>query len=440
MNKHAQNQSVQNTTPKDQSARQILELRLSPKGIKPVRNGHPWVFRNALGTAPRAAGLPGAVMEMVHAPPLVWHHTRPALACDPSGRPLGWGIYNGSSRLALRMITRNPEIPIRGKTFFQLLRDAVDRRENLRRDHPEGAFRLVFGEADGFPGLVADLLGRTLVLEISSAFAWDNRQWIQEELVRLTDPLRVYLAPDREMLRREGVTAPLEGQWSNPQEEGGDARGIVEENGLSWYALPGTGQKTGFYCDQHENRRWVAGQARGLRVLDAFCYHGGFGLTALAGGAASVVCADSSASALQLVEANRDLQQAPAERLHTVRGDLFELLRNNALPQGLESFDLVVLDPPKLVPARQHRDAGLRAYKDLNLAALQGMRKGGLLVTFSCSGAISRDDFRTALAWAAADAGKTVRIEGQFTQGPDHPVPLHFPEAEYLKGFALRVD
>ncbi|SIQ95361.1 SAM-dependent methyltransferase /23S rRNA m(5)C-1962 methyltransferase [Alkalispirochaeta americana] len=424
----------------------IQEIRLSPKGIKPVRNGHPWVFRNALGAPPRPATLPASVHQAVQEHPLVWDHTQPAFACDPSGRPLGWGLYNGSSRLALRIITRNPEIPIRGETFFQLLREAVERRSELRRDRPDGAVRLVFGEADGFPGLVADLLGRTLVLELSGAFAWDNRQWIQEELTRLVNPQGVYLSPDRDLLGREGVSGPFQGQWicpggnrENPENpENPDI--LVEENGLLWHALPEAGQKTGFYCDQRENRRWVGDHARGARVLDAFCYHGGFGLTALAGGASSVVCADSSAAALRLVEANRVLQQAPADRLHVVKGDLFELLRTNAVPQGLESFDLVVLDPPKLVPARQHRDAGLRAYKDLNLAALQGMRSGSRLVTFSCSGAISRDDFRTALAWAAADAGRAVRVEGVLSQGADHPVPLHFPEAEYLKGFVLRVD
>lgn len=424
---------------------QILEIRLSPKGIKPVRNGHPWVFRNALAGRPVPASVPEDVVRTVTGNGLRWETTGPAIVCDPTGTPIGWGIYNEASRLALRMITRNSSSAIHRGTFTSLIRDSISRRDDPRRDPDTDVFRLLFGEADGFPGLAVDRLGDALVMEISGAFAWENRGWIVQDFLRLTGAQRILIEPDREMLDRDGVPGPLSseehrGEGEAAAEPAAGKALIVRENGLSWYAEPGGGQKTGFYCDQQVNRRRLGELSRGLSVLDGFCYQGGFGLTALSRGAARVTCADSSADALAIVERNRALQGADADRLEIVRGDLFSMLRNNAVGAGsLERYDLVILDPPKLVPARHHRDAGLRAYKDLNMAAMRKMRQGARLATFSCSGAVSRDDFRTALAWAAADAGRVVRIEELFSQGPDHPVPLHFPEAEYLKGFLLRI-
>lgn len=429
----------------------IVEIRLSPKGIKPVRNGHPWVFRNALAGRPVPATLPEDVVRTVCGTGLLWERTRPALVCDPAGSPIGWGIYNEASRLALRMITRNSSSVIHGGLFTSLIRDSLARREDLADSSGTDAYRLLFGEADSFPGLVTDRLGGMVVVEISGAFAWENRRWIGAEFARRTGITRIRVEPDREMLDRDGVPGPLEAEEYGesgagfPGKTAPDAGPVVvRENGLSWYVEPGAGQKTGFYCDQRVNRIRVAELARGLTVLDAFCYQGGFGLTALSNGAAHVTFADSSAAALAMVERNQELQGLDREHVRLVRGDVFTMLRNNRIGEesagtGLERFDLVILDPPKLAPARHHREAGLRAYKDLNMAALRHMRSGARLATFSCSGAVSRDDFRTALAWAAADAGRVVRIEELYSQGPDHPVPLHFPEAEYLKGFLLRI-
>lgn len=424
---------------------QILEIRLSPKGIKPVRNGHPWVFRNALAGTPRPASVSAHVVRTVLGNGIVWGSVQPAIVCDAAGSPLGWGIYNEASRLALRMITRNPAMVIHKGLFVERIRDSCSRRGHLRDCGDTTAYRLVFGEADGFPGLVADRLGETIVVEVSGAFAWQNRFWIAEELRRHGGTSGVRIIPDREMLSREGVSLEAEPEPEPTPEphpaEGATPAEVLRENGLPWCFDGSGGQKTGFYCDQRENRRLVARLAGGCSVLDAFCYHGGFGLMALHHGAHHVTFADSSRAALALVEQNCSLQEVSPGSMETIRGDLLAMIRNNSVGTGgLDRFDLVVLGPPKLVPARHHRDAGFRAYKDLNLAAMRFMKGGSRLVTFSCSGAVSRDEFRTVLAWAAADSGRVVRIEGVLSQGEDHPVPLHFPDAEYLKGFILRIE
>ncbi len=416
---------------------QILEIRLSHKGIKPVRHGHPWVFRNALASSPAVASLPPEVIRTVLGDGrLQWQHTAPALVCDTTGVPLGWGIYNRTSRLALRMITRNPGEAIHFSLFQSLLRNAVARRVPLRRDTSTTAWRIVFGEADYLPGLVADLLGSVLVIACSSAFIWDNRQWIAATLRELVQPEDVVILPDAEILSREGIVCTDSGSAS--ENDAGAATWQVQEHGLPWLVVPEEGQKTGYYCDQRDNRSFLRSIAAGMKVLDAFTYHGGFGLNALAGGAQQVVCGDSSRDALHRLEENCSIQNAgPVE---TFRADLFESLRRNDVPHGIEHYDIIVLDPPKLVPARQHHEKGLRAYKDLNLSVFRSARAGARVLTFSCSGAVTREDFRTALAWAASDSHRTVRILATLGQPADHPVPLHFPEAEYLKGYLLQID
>lgn len=427
----------------------ILEIRLSPKGIKPVRNGHPWIFRNALGAPPGMARVsPEVTRTVLGDTRLVWEKTAPALVCDPGGAPLGWGIYNPVSRLAVRMITGNTGAAIHLGTFRTILERAVARRRSILHQDARGettAVRLVFGEADGFPGLVADLLGPVLVIQCSGAFAWENRHWIADTLGQLVPGVHVAVQGDLELLERDGISR--ETAASPGDEDVGDqatslpGEWEIRELGIPWLVERRGGQKTGYYCDQRENRRRLRDLAAGEVVLDAFCYHGGFALSALAGGARRVVCADSSRPALEMVHRQAQLQGQPTAgcELEIFQGDLFQILRDNGVPGGLEQFSLIVLDPPKLVPARHHRDRGMRGYKDLNLAVFRHGAPGTRVMTFSCSGAISRADFRTAVAWAAADARREVRILETLGQPADHPVPLSFPEAEYLKGFLLEL-
>ncbi len=433
---------------------QILQIRLSPKGIKPVRNGHPWIYNNAIVGAPESARVPEAsVRRLTGADALNWEHQQPALVCDPSGRPLGWGTYNRRSRLAVRMLTTDIDAPWDRAACATVVADAVARRGALLADAGTTACRLVFGEGDGLPGLVADRYGDLVSVQYSAAFAWDNRETIEAALLAALGEhgveARLLRTWDERMRDREGITGVPAGKAGGGGAAGGtdapdDATAgavTVSEGGLPWLVRPGAGQKTGLFCDQRDNRRRVAAWSSGRRVLDAFSYHGGFGLTALAAGAREVCCIDSSADAVEMIGRNAAAQEsAAAGALSAVRGDVFAMLHGEGVPGGIASWDLIVLDPPKLVPGRRHLEAGLRSYKDLNRLVMRDMHPGALLATFSCSGAVSREDFRRMLAWAAVDAGRTVRILETFGQPSDHPVPLAFPEAEYLKGYLLQVS
>ena len=421
----------------------IVDARLSPKGIKPVRNGHPWIFRNALAGPLRPAELEPTVERIVVGPDaLVWRHTRPVIVRDPSGEALGWGVYNPASRLAIRMLTNAPDrVPI-VSTLEARLRRAIAARSVLFSAH-HTVFRLVFGEADGIPGLAVDRFDRLLVLQISGAFAWDNRESIARilrEIVREygIDDARTRIVTDEATLKKDGI----ERETVDPPAVQSDSV-IVRENDLEWIVDPDAGQKTGHYCDQRENRAALRAYARDAHVLDCFTYHGGFALNALNAGASSAVCLDRSAPALARLTENAK-RQGVAGRITTVRGDAFELLRSGVVGgRALDAFDLVILDPPKLVSHRGDLDAGLRAYKDLNLSVFRGVRQGARVATFSCSGGVSREQFRRTLAWAAADVrrlGRRVSIERSFAHAAAHPIPLHFPEAEYLKGYLLRIE
>lgn len=432
-------------------------VRLTPKGIKPVRNGHPWIFRNALAGTP----APGGARQPSVDHDLVWKHTEPVCVSDPGGVPLGWGIWNAASRLAVRMISHEPGQTITGELIEKRVARAVARRDAMIDHTRHSAYRVVFGEADGLPGVVVDRFGAYRVLQISSAFAWDNRDRIAGWVAAASgcDRAAVMMVPDMAMLAREGISERVvqaelaePGGYSGaklPSNTLSDAtsadassteRCEVLENGLRWRVYPGAGQKTGFYCDQRENRARIASCARGRRVLDVFSYHGGFGLTAAAHGAQDVCFIDSSADALALVAENAELQGYPHAALTTIQGDAFTILRENLVPDGIAAWDLVILDPPKLAPARKDVDRAMRAYKDLNLAVIQNAAPGTLLATFSCSGVIDWVSFRRVLGWAAHDAGRTVRIIAVLPQGSDHPVPLSFPEAEYLTGYLLEIE
>lgn len=325
------------------------------------------------------------------------------------------------------------------------IRSAVERRELLVSSGADHV-RLVFGDAEGAPGIVADLYGEVCVVYLSGAFMLDNIETVQQVLIESVSECygwtpRCIVRGDEELLALEGVD-PRAVNLARPELDPSPASGrlVVRENGLSWYVAPGSGQKTGLFCDQCDNRGRVARLAAGARVLDAFCYHGGFGLTALAAGARHLTAVDSSRDALDALAANARLQGVDPARITVVRGNAFELLRRNELPQSITEFDVIVLDPPKLVARRDALEAGLRAYKDLNLSVIRHAAPGARIATFSCSGGVTREQFRRALAWAAGDARRTVRIEEVLGQPGDHPVPLAFPEAEYLTGFLLRVQ
>jgi 23S rRNA (cytosine1962-C5)-methyltransferase len=212
----------------------------------------------------------------------------------------------------------------------------------------------------------------------------------------------------------------------------------VKENNIIYNINIAEGQKSGFYCDQRENRKITASYVKGKKVLDCFSYTGGFTLNALKNGAASVTCVDSSALAIETLKENVQLNNFSGANVNTFTSDVNKQLRK--FKEDGELFDVIVLDPPKYAPSRSSLDKATRAYKDLNRLAMLLLNKGGLLATYSCSGAMDMETFKQVLAWATLDAGKQVQFIYQYCQPEDHPIRTSFPEGEYLKGLLCRVE
>jgi 23S rRNA (cytosine1962-C5)-methyltransferase len=309
-------------------------------------------------------------------------------------------------------------------------RAVAARREAFDADHDGG--RLVHAESDGLPGVIADRYGDVVVVQLLAAGAEAWRDVIVKALAAVTGAGAIVERSDADVRALEGLeprVGVLRGRVEGPVE--------FREAGLVYAVDVLGGQKTGFYLDQRDNRRIVGAHARGREVLNAFCYTGGFTLAALAQGAARVVSIDSSAGALALARANLARNPAlDATRATWIEADVFAELRR--LRDRGESFDLVVLDPPKFAPTAQHAARAARAYKDINLFALRLLRPGGLLATFSCSGGVSADLFQKIVAGASLDANTDAAIVGRLGASADHPVALSFPEGDYLKGLLVR--
>jgi 23S rRNA (cytosine1962-C5)-methyltransferase len=291
--------------------------------------------------------------------------------------------------------------------------------------------RLVHGESDGLPGVVADRYGETAVMQILSAGPERWREAIADGLCALPGITRVWERSDADVRELEGLK-PRSGLARGSPLPGAP---VVREHGLRFKVEIDAGHKTGFYLDQRDNRLLARRLAAGKDVLDCFCYTGGFAINALEGGAKSLLAIDSSALALDMARENAKLNGLPDASF--LEADVFKSLRLMR-DQG-RSFDLIVLDPPKFAPTAAHAERASRAYKDVNLFAFKMLRPGGFLMTFSCSGGVSPDLFQKIIAGAALDAGVDARIEAWLHAAADHPVALNFPESEYLKGVLCRV-
>lgn len=389
---------------------------LKAKKDRAVRRRHPWIFSGAIA---RVEGSPGTGDTVV-------------VRAD-DGSILGRGAFSPSSQIRVRMWTFDADTAVDAAFIERRLDEAV----SLRRRFVLGSFggggetdcaRLVFAEGDGLPGLVADLYKDTLVVQCQSAGAERFRDVAVEHLRKIVGATRVVERSDAEVRNLEGLPART-GVVFGPPLEGPVA---VSERGVRFLVDVERGHKTGFYLDQRDSRARVRGMARGLKVLNCFSYTGGFAVSALAGGATSAISVDTSMPALEMAERNCRANDIPDEKHTGLKGDVFDVLRG--LRDDGERFDLIVLDPPKFAPSAAHVDKAARGYKDLALRALPLLTPGGLLFTFSCSGAIDRDLFRQITASAALESGRSVRILGHLGHPPDHPVPLAFPEGEYLKG------
>ncbi|MFH0801310.1 MAG: class I SAM-dependent rRNA methyltransferase [bacterium] len=309
--------------------------------------------------------------------------------------------------------------------------ESLERRKQLRLLSENGAARLIYAESDGLPGLIVDQYAGVLVMQCTSAGAEYFKEIISGLLMELTGADSLFERSDADSRILEGLPSASGLLLGKPLPE------IVEfvEGGLTFAVDVRNGHKTGFYLDQKDNRECLRGLAGGKEVLDCFCYTGGFTLNALAGGASSVVSVDASEAALEAARHNVSLNRLPEGACHWLKEDVFQTLRRfNAEKRR---FDLVILDPPKFAQNMGQVEQALRGYKDINRLAFQLLRPGGILFTFSCSGLVSGEQFQKTVAWAALDAGLEGRIIRRLSQGPDHPVPLHFPEGAYLKGLVI---
>ncbi len=381
---------------------------------KSIRQRHPWIFSGAIERIADAPE-PGGTVTVV----------------DAQGEPLALAAWSPASQISARVWTWDARATIDAAFLRDRVHAAAAARAPLL-DAAHTAARLVHGESDGLPGVIADRYGDVVVLQCASAGAERWRDALARALADLPGVTCVYERSDAEVRSLEGLaprSGPLVGTLP--------ADVTLTEDGLRYHVDPVAGQKTGFYLDQRDNRRLVRELAAGRRVLNAFCYSGGFTLAALAGGAASVLSVDSSADALAQGARNVAANPAlPAARNTWREADAFADLRR--LRNEGASFDLIVLDPPKFAPTAAHAERAARAYKDINLLALKLLAPGGLLATFSCSGGVSLDLFQKIVAGAAVDAQASAQIVRRLTASEDHPVALNFPEGEYLKGLLVR--
>jgi 23S rRNA (cytosine1962-C5)-methyltransferase len=385
---------------------------------RPVLQRHPWIFSGAIE---RVEGevADGDVVEVR----------------DAGRNWLARGTLNRRSQIAVRLLTWQQDEAVDRVFWRRRLAQAIAARQALADDPTTTAYRLVHAESDYLPGLVVDRYGEWLVVQFLALGVERRRDEIVAALVDLLAPRGIYERSDVEVRAKEGLAQRAGPLWG---EEPPDLVEVLEnENGRRFLVDVRQGHKTGFYLDQRENRARLPGFCEGVEVLDAFAYTGAFGVYAATGGASEVTLVESSAPALDLARRHLTLNDLGHRNVEYVQGDVFSVLRGYRA-QG-RRFDVVVLDPPKFAHSEREVKRAARAYKDVNLLAFRLLRSGGVLFTFSCSGAVSADLFQKIVFGAAVDAEREAQIIGILAQGADHPVALTFPEGAYLKGLICRV-
>ncbi len=395
---------------------------------KSVRQRHPRLFAGAIK---EIDGKPkdGEVVDVA----------------DNKGEWLARGIINQQSQIAVRLMTWDAGEPIDDALWHKRVANAIALRNRDPLLANTNARRLIFGESDGLPGVIADDYAAHVVVELSTLAAIRAKETIAEALNVLAVPRRLIFRIDEERLKHEfGGSVPKQARDAFAADA---PAGPVEinENGLRFIVNLASGQKTGYYLDQRENRLKVARYCRGAKVLNMFSFTGAFGVHALAGGALMVVNVDSSADALALAGQNAALNAgrygahlAFSDRWESIEADAFADLR--ARRARGEQYDVVILDPPKFAHNPGQIDRAARAYKDLNRIGMSLVKPGGVLATFSCSGVVDAMLMQKILFSAGLEAHREARVVEKLMQASDHPIALTFPESEYLKGFILRIE
>ena len=374
------------------------------------RSNHPWIFQKMV-EKPVAKPRPGAIVDVV----------------DNAGLWVARGFYNGHSRIAIRVLTEDPDEAVDAAFFARRIAAAVElRRGLLRLDEHTDAWRVVHSEGDGLSGLVVDRYGDLLVVEFFSAGAFRHREWIYAALREQFPGCRFYSFAEEHVQKQESF------DFRSPE---APAPSVITEFGRKFRASPGSGPTTGFFADQRDNREFLARFCEGKRVLDVCCNSGGFAIYAKArGGAAEVTGIDLDEEILQVAEKNARLNDA---KVRFVQADLFPWLREAAI-RG-EQWDVVVLDPAKLTRDREQVMTALKKYNEMNKLAMSVVKPGGVLLTCSCTGLVSEEEFLDMIRRAAYFAGRTVQIQKVAGAGGDHPVLAHVKESRYLKAVFCRV-
>ena len=374
---------------------------------------HPWIFSGAI----KAADEDIAEGELVR-------------VLDHTGKFIALGHYQVGS-IAVRVISFKDE-KINQAFWVQRLIDAYELRKSCHLTRADNTiYRLVHGEGDNLPGLVVDVYGETAVMQAHAVSMHHNRQVIAQAIVEATQ------GAVKNVYYKSETTLPFKANLG--QENGfligSDASEIAIENGLAFHIDWLRGQKTGFFIDQRENRSLLEFYSKNKRVLNMFCYTGGFSVYAMRGGATCVHSVDSSSKAIDLTNANIQLNFPGDERHQAFTEDAFKFLEHSA-----SDYDVVILDPPAFAKHKHALHNALKGYTRLNKIAISKIKKGGIIFTFSCSQAVNKDQFRLAVFSAAAQCGRHVRIIHQLHQPADHPVNIYHPEGEYLKGLVIQVE
>ena len=387
-----------------------IQLRAGKE--RSLQRRHPWIFESAIAKGGADAG------ETVR----VESH---------DGAFLAWAMFSPASKIRARVWSFDEAQRIDASFLIATCASAV--RARSRFDIKSDSLRLIHGESDGLPGLIVDRYGDTLVAQFLSTGAERWKDVLADALLAATGLTRLYERSDASGRALEGlpeVTGWLRGD--------GPVELVLQEHDWKLAVNIATGHKTGFYLDQRDSRQKFAEYTRRLkfeRVLNCFCYTGGFTVAALTGGAAHVTSIDSSGPALEKAAANVALNGFAAERATFLDADVNASLRQ--FGAAGQTFDAIVLDPPKFAPTVTHAERAARAYKDINRLAFKLLAPGGVLFTYSCSGGIPPDLFHKIVASAGADAGVDGFITERLGGAPDHPMTLNFPEGEYLKGLVI---
>jgi len=394
----------------------MIDVVLKKGKEKAALQRHPWIFSGAIE---KVKGTPanGEVIKV--------------LAADKSF--LAYGYYNGQSRVAVRLLEWTEDTIIDKEWYRLKLIQAIASRAHVLSNKETNTCRLVFSEADYLPGLIVDQYADFLSLQILSAGIENVKEDIINILREELNPTGIFDKSDANARTHENLEAAQGLLWGENPPEFIE----VKENGIRYHINIADGQKSGFYCDQRDNRGILADYTKDKEVLDCFCYSGGFTLNSLKHGAKHITSVDSSALAIETMQHNLGLNGFTHDQQTSIQSDVNKQLR--VFKEEGKTFDVIVLDPPKYAPSRSALDRAARAYKDLNRLAMLLLNKGGILATYSCSGAVDLETFKQIIAWAALDAGKEVQIIKQFHQPEDHPVRISFPEGEYLKGLLVRV-